>query len=125
VKIRYLDLEDLLGLVRALGAGPVRDLGLLDSSAARAHTRVFAADAYPSLELKAAALLDSLARSEALAGENNPLAWLATAVFLDLNNAASTLQDKEACLLVKDVAAGPLDVRLIAERLCVVLLAEA
>jgi hypothetical protein len=31
-RVEYLDLEDLLGLVRALKAGPVRDVGLLDLS---------------------------------------------------------------------------------------------
>jgi death-on-curing protein len=33
--IEYLSLEDLLDLVNALGAGPVRDLGLLDSACHR------------------------------------------------------------------------------------------
>src|ERR1017187_10307112 len=33
--VEYLSLEDLLGLVGALGAGPVRDLGLLDSACHR------------------------------------------------------------------------------------------
>ena len=35
----FLELEDLLGLVSVLGAGPVRDLGLLDSACqiGRAH----------------------------------------------------------------------------------------
>jgi len=32
----YLDLEDVLSMVRALGIGPVRDLGLLDSAVAAA-----------------------------------------------------------------------------------------
>ena len=31
-EIDYLDLEDLLGLVRRLGVGPVRDVGLLDAA---------------------------------------------------------------------------------------------
>ena len=59
-EIEYLDLEDLLGLVRALGAGPVRDVGLLDSAAARPRSQAFGEDAYGTLPLKAAALLHSL-----------------------------------------------------------------
>ena len=64
--VEYLDLENLLGLVQALGAGPVRDLGLLDSDAARPRSSAFGADAYATLELKAAALLHSVARNHAL-----------------------------------------------------------
>ncbi len=51
----YLDLEDLLSIVRTLGIGPVRDLGLLDSAVARPWASAFAEDAYPTIELKAAA----------------------------------------------------------------------
>ena len=40
-EVEYLDLDDLLGLVRALRTGPVRDVGLLDSAAARPRTIVF------------------------------------------------------------------------------------
>ena len=84
---RFLDLEDLLGLVRALSAGPVRDVGLLDSAAGRPRSSAFGADAYPSLALKAAALLHSLARNHALVDGNKRIAWLSTVVFLDINAA--------------------------------------
>ncbi|MBV9119453.1 MAG: Fic family protein, partial [Chloroflexi bacterium] len=84
--MEYLDTEDLLGLVRILGAGPVRDLGLLDSAAARPRSSVFGQDAYADLTLKAAALLQSLCRNHALVDGNKRLAWLATVVFLDLND---------------------------------------
>jgi death on curing protein len=117
VSTRYLDLEDLLGLVRALGAGPVRDLGLLDSAAGRARSSAFGADAYPSLELKAAALLHSLARNRALVDGNKRIAWLASVVFLDLNEAEPGVDDDDAFALVMDVAKGTLEVDEIAERL--------
>ena len=48
-EVEYLDLEDLLGLTRALHAGPVRDLGLLDSACARPRSSAFGRDAYPTL----------------------------------------------------------------------------
>jgi death-on-curing protein len=117
VSTRYLDLEDLLGLVRALGAGPVRDLGLLDSAAGRPRSRAFGADAYPSLELKAAALLHSLAGNHGLVDGNKRIAWLATVVFLDLTEAEPAVNDDEAFDLVMDVAQGALEVGAIAERL--------
>lgn len=115
----HLDLEDLLGLVRALGAGPVRDLGLLDSAAARPRSSAFGQDAYPSTALKAAALLHSVARNHALVDGNKRLAWLATVVFLDLNDLVPGMSDDEAFALVMDVAEGSADVKQIAQRLCV------
>lgn len=113
----YLDLEDLLGLVRALGAGPVRDVGLLDSAAGRPRSSVFGEDAYPTLPLKAGALLHSLARNHPLVDGNKRIAWLATVVFLDLNGLVVTLSDDDAFALVMAVATGDLDVEAIAERL--------
>jgi death on curing protein len=115
--VEYLDLEDLLGLVRALGAGPVRDAGLLDAACARPRSTVFGEDAYPMLEEKAAALLHSLVRNHALVDGNKRLGWLATAVFLDLNGHPPSLSDHEAFALVMSVAEGTLDVDAIASRL--------
>ena len=37
-QIEHLELDDLLALVRALDTGPVRDVGLVDSAAARPRT---------------------------------------------------------------------------------------
>ena len=116
-QVEYLDLDDLLGLVRALRTGPVRDVGLLDSAAARPRTIVFGQEAYPTLPLKAAALLHSLARNHPLADGNERLGWLATVVFLDLNGTRPDLSDDAAFQLVMDVAAGAADVEEIAERL--------
>lgn len=118
--VEYLDLEDLLGLVRDLGAGPVLDLGLLDSAAARPRSSAFGEDAYPSLALKAAALLHSLARNHALVDGNKRLAWLATVVFLDLNSCAPELTPDGAFDLVMEVAKGARDVVETAAGLCVV-----
>src|SRR5450756_1766486 len=56
-EVEYLDLEDLLRLVRLLKTGPVRDIGLLDSAVNRPRSSAFGEDAYPTLALKAAALL--------------------------------------------------------------------
>ncbi len=116
-EVEYLDLEDLLALVRILKAGPVRDLGLLDSAAGRPRSSAFGEEAYSTLSLKAAALLHSLARNHALVDGSKRLAWLATVVFLDLNGHAPDLDDDAAFELVMDVAAGAADVDQIADRL--------
>jgi len=114
VDVEFLDLEDLVVLVRRLGAGPVRDVGLLEAACARPRASVFGADAYPTLAGKAAALLHSIVANHALVDGNKRLGWLATVVFLDLNGWSVTLDDDVAFRLVMDVAEGRLDVDRIA-----------
>jgi death on curing protein len=118
-EVEYLDLDDLVDLVRVLGAGPVRDLGLLDSAAGRPRSSAFGADAYPTIALKAAALLHSIAPSHALVDGNKRLGWLAAVVFLDLNAAEPELTDDAAFDLVMAVASGDIEVAEIADRLAV------
>ena len=107
--IEYLSLEDLLDLVSALRAGPVRDLGLLDSACHRPQGIFFGRAAYPTLAGKAAALMHSLAGNHALVDGNKRLALLATVVFLRINGYLLDLTDDEAFTLTMSVAAGQLD----------------
>jgi len=113
----YLSLEDLLDLVNALGAGPIRDLGLLDSACHRPQASLFGQEAYPTLAGKAAALLHSVARNHALVDGNKRLALLATVVFLRINGYILDLTDDEAFGLTMSVAAGQLDAEGICKRL--------
>jgi len=116
-EVEHLDVEDLLGFVRQLDAGPVRDVGLLDSAAHRPQSSAFGEDAYPTLALKAAALLHSLAGNHALVDGNKCIAWLATTVLLDINGHRTGLDDAAAFNLVMEVAETSLGVQEIAERL--------
>lgn len=104
--MEHLDVEDLLRLTRILGAGPVRDLGLLDAAANRPRASAFGQDAYPTTEAMAAALLHSIVSSHPLVDGNKRLGWLACAVFLDLNGLRPDLADDQAFDLVMDVAEG-------------------
>jgi death on curing protein len=113
----YLSLEDLLDLVNALGAGPVRDLGLLDSACHRPRAGLFGQEAYPRLSAKAAALMHSLAGNHALVDGNKRLALFATVVFLRINGNQLDLTDDEAFNLTVSVAAGQLDAEGIEKRL--------
>jgi death on curing protein len=113
----YLSLEDLLDLVNALGAGPVRDLGLLDSACHRPQASFFGQEAYPTLAAKAAALMHSLACNHALVDGNKRLALLATVVFLRIDGYTLDLTDDEAFDLTMSVAAGQLDADGIQKRL--------
>ena len=113
----YLSLEDLLDLVNALGAGPIRDLGLLDSACHRPQASLFGQEAYPTLAGKAAALLHSVACNHALVDGNKRLALLATVVFLRINGYVLDLTDDETFDLAMSVAAGQLDAEEICKRL--------
>jgi death on curing protein len=116
-EVEYLDLEDALFFVRALDVGPVRDLGLLDSAIARPRSSAFGVDAYPTIEIKAAALLHSLAGNHPLVDGSKRLAWLATVVFLELNGLAPELAGDEAFDVVWEVASGESDLAVISVRL--------
>lgn len=69
----------LLELFAAVeGSRPVvRDAGALESAVHRPHVTVFGEEAYPTLDLKAAALMDGLNRSHALLDGNKRLSLLA------------------------------------------------
>jgi len=110
-------MEDLLSLVYALGAGPVLDLGLLDSACHRPRASFFGHEVYPALAAKAAALMHSLACDHALVDGNKRLALLATVVFLRINGYRLDLTDDEAYDLTLSVAAGQLDASGIEKRL--------
>ena len=116
----YLTLGELLLVAnRAIeGDVVVRDHGLLESALARPRATVFGADAYPTLDEQAAALLHSLARNHALIDGNKRLALAGTIAFLGLNGQRLTCTNDEAYDLVMAVATGDLDtVPEIAERI--------
>jgi death on curing protein len=116
----YLTLDELLHVAgRTLGGDvEVRDYGLLESAVARPRTTAFGAEAYPSLEEKAASLLHSLARNHGLVDGNERLALAATFTFLGVNGRRLTFSSTEAYVVIMAVAAGELDdVPSIAKRL--------
>lgn len=87
--IVHLTFDDILALASDAVAPAdviVRDFGLLQSAVARTQASAFGRDAYPTVALKAAALMESLARNHALVDGNKRLAWLATMVFCLFND---------------------------------------
>lgn len=107
----YLTLDDLLHVAeRTLGPGfGVREPGLLESAVLRPQTTVFGADAYPSLEEKAAALIHSIARNHALVDGNKRLALAGGLAFLGVNGLRLTMTNDEAYEFIMAVATGALD----------------
>lgn len=102
----YLTLEDLLALADDLGVGPVRDVGLLDSSAHRPTVVLYGREAYPDLDLKAAVLLESLVGNHPLVDGNKRLGWLCVVVFFGLNGVDLDAPDEPAYELVVGMASG-------------------
>ena len=104
----YLDLDDLLAIARfAVGDDvAVRDYGLLESALARPAASVFGGDAYPDLHLKAAALMQSVARNHALVDGNKRLAWTACLTFLAVNGYWISAPEDDRFNFVIKVATG-------------------
>lgn len=96
-----LDVEDLLLVARrTLPEVQVRDLGLLVAAAARPYASAFQQDAYPSVYLKAAALVQSLAKNHPLVDGNKRLALASLITFLGLHDLRLTLDNDAAYDLV-------------------------
>jgi len=117
--VRYLHVHDVLYL-HALEVGPdvpLRDRGLLESAVARPQQSAFGEDAYPTLHLKAAALLQSLAQNQPFEDGNKRVAVLATFVFLGMNGLTVNAEDDAVVALMIDIAVVPLTLEQIAARL--------
>jgi death-on-curing protein len=108
VTFDHLDLDDLLVVAEAiLGRAPeVRDYGLLEAALARPRASVFGQDAYPTLELQAAALLLSLVGNHALVDGNKRLGWVACLLFLSLNGVELAVDTDADTALVLSIADG-------------------
>lgn len=107
----FLTLEEALQIAEAVigGTPEIRDLGLVESALARPQASAFGNDAYPSIDEKAAALLQSLVGNHALVDGNKRLGLACTSVFLTLNGAPLTLgDDGPAYDVVMAVATGQL-----------------
>lgn len=110
-EIDFLILQDLLELGNSIiGDFRVRDMGLLESAAARPKTSVFGDDAYPSFELKMAALMHSLARNHALIDGNKRIAWSAGRLFALMNGADIKMNIDQAEEMILQLSRGELDV---------------
>lgn len=116
----YLSLGDLLAMVeRLFGSGRlVRDAGLLDAAAHRPQATMFGDDLYPTVHLKAAALMESLVCNHPLVDGNKRLGFAAAVVFYGLNGWRLELPHGEAAVeLVLSVARGEIELHRIAATL--------
>ena len=105
---RYLTLESFLRETARIGF-VVKDLGLLDSALARPRTSLFGEDAYPSLELKAAAMVESIILNHPMIDGNKRSSWFALNAFVLLNGFVISATQDEAFNFVLGVATKKLD----------------
>lgn len=116
----HLELEDLLPAAEvALGRNPgIRDVGILEAAVARTRASIYGADAYPTLDAKAAALLHSIVTGHALIDGNKRLGWVCLRLFYRMNDRDLRMPVEDAFALVAAIADGSLrDVQGIAELL--------
>ncbi|GGJ40650.1 type II toxin-antitoxin system death-on-curing family toxin [Paenarthrobacter histidinolovorans] len=106
----YLDIEDALQVVDRYGFH-IRDVGLLASALTRPSTTVMGAEAYPELSLKAAALLESVARFHPLLDGNKRTAWTLMVLLLWVNGYRHDFTTGQGFELVVGVAAGTIELR--------------
>ncbi|NHI11908.1 hypothetical protein STPH2_7278 [Streptomyces sp. KO7888] len=113
-----LDVAFLLHAAELLPGDPqVDDYGPLHAAAARVDARALERDIYGSLYLKAAALLQTLARLPCLEHSNEAFAWHSAEAYLALNGCRLDYPPKEAVALVREAASGTVGVGLIGRRL--------
>jgi death on curing protein len=101
----YLEMEDVLQVVDRYGFH-IRDIGLLASALARPGTTVMGVEAYPLLPMKAAALLESVARFHSLIDGNKRTAWTLMVLMFWINGYHHDFSTDAAFDLVVGVAAG-------------------
>lgn len=81
----FLDTYDALQVIKGLGFY-VRDVGLLEGALARPKTTVFGEDAYPTLDLKMAAMAHSLIKNHSLVDGNKRTTWTLINAFALIND---------------------------------------
>lgn len=121
--IRYIELPQAMGILKALGFH-VRDVGLLGSALSRPSSSMFGVEAYPEIEMKAAALLASLSQNHPLFDGNKRSAWVLTLTFLELNGIVIDMPIETGFELVIATAQGQRELSEIAASLRVHIRAE-
>lgn len=102
---RYLSLDDALRVVHRFGFH-VRDAGMLSSALARPTTRIMGEDAYPSLGMKAAVLLESVLGNHPLLDGNKRTGMTLMIMFLRMNGQVERASEETLFGLAVGVAAG-------------------
>ena len=114
--MQYLSLEDALQQI-AIAGFYVKDAGLLDSALARPQTSVFGEDAYPTLEVKAAAMTHSVIKNHPMVDGNKRTSWFLLNAFLYINGYLLEMSTEEGLELTLGVATDQLSLEQAAEKI--------
>jgi death-on-curing protein len=106
--IRFLSYESALHQINRLGLMG-KDPGLLDSALARPKTTLFGEFAYPTIEMMAAAMHQSLVKNHPLIDGNKRTAWLLLITFLFMNGLTVEMTADEGMDFTLGVAEGRYD----------------
>ena len=106
--MEFLSMEDALFNVKWLGFY-VKDAGLLDSALARPKTTIFGEYAYPTIELMAAAMHQSLVKNHPLVDGNKRTSWLLLNMFIELNGRELEMTTEEGMDFTLGVAESRYD----------------
>ena len=114
--MQYLSLEDALQQI-AIAGFYVKDAGLLDSALARPQTSVFGEDAYPTLEVKAAAMTHSVIKNHPMVDGNKRTSWFLLNAFLYINGYLLEMSTEEGLEFTLGVATDQLSLEQAAEKI--------
>ncbi|HEY7796873.1 MAG TPA: type II toxin-antitoxin system death-on-curing family toxin [Microbacteriaceae bacterium] len=104
----FVDLEIFVTQLKRVGFH-IRDLGLLESALVRPQTSLFGEDAYPTLELKAAVMVESIILNHPMVDGNKRSSWLALNLFVEMNDFEIIATQDEVFDYVLDVANKRID----------------
>ena len=104
----FIDLEIFVTQLKRVGFH-IRDLGLSESALVRPQTSLFGEDAYPTLELKAAVMVESIILNHPMVDGNKRSSWLALNLFVELNDFEIIATQDEVFDYVLDVANKRID----------------
>ena len=114
--MQYLTFEDVVAFYReAIGEPILRYADGIRAAVGRPQQSAFGEDAYPTLALKTAALMQSLAQSQSFVDGNKRIAWICAKVFLQINDATIHASDVEAYELFVNGIANGMSIQDIAE----------
>lgn len=113
-----IDISFLLHAAERLPGDPqVDDYGPLYAAVGRVYARAMDREIYGSAHLKAAALLQTLAKLPCLEHSNDAFAWHCAEALLALGGHRLDYPPKAAVVLIRDAASGTLGVAQIARQL--------
>ena len=109
--MQYLNEADIVAIHREVIGEPVlRYADGLSSAVGRPQQSAFGEEAYPTLQLKAAALMQSLAENQPFADGNKRIAWICGKLFLQIHGYTMHATDEEGKELFLDCIANGMSV---------------